>query len=84
MPNKHVEELIQSLKQEMDDLAEQQSRCVRWAVYDGMSRNESAAYDNRQKRISDLARELKELQESGSRRPENTWWSTLNRSATGT
>ena len=68
MANSHIEKLIHALREQIDQLAEEQSRAVRWAIYVGMSSDEGAEYDRRQKRIAELMRELKMLQESGGHR----------------
>ncbi|HTS06064.1 MAG TPA: hypothetical protein VMP68_10820 [Candidatus Eisenbacteria bacterium] len=64
MPDRHVEELVQVLKQQIAELAEQQSQAVRSAIYLGMSRKEETEYDQRQSKIAELVRQLKVLEES--------------------
>lgn len=53
-----VAEIIKRIKQEIDTLAEQQSQAVKWAIYTGMSSETAQEYDQRQKRIRELGREL--------------------------
>jgi len=64
MPDRHVEELVQVLKQQIAELAERQSQAVRSAIYLGMSRKEETEYDQRQSKIAELVRQLKVLEES--------------------
>ena len=61
MPDAH--ELIQALKLQIAELAEEQSHAVRSAIYLGMSRKEGAEYDQRQNKIAELIRQLKALEE---------------------
>jgi len=62
MPDAH-RELIQALKRQIDELAEQQSHAVRSAIYLGMSRKEGTEYDQRQNNITELIRQLKAIEE---------------------
>ena len=56
-----VAEIIKRIRQEIDTLAEQQSQAVKWAIYTGMSSEIAREYDQRQRRIQELSRELQAL-----------------------
>lgn len=56
-----IAQIIKRIKQEIDALAEQQSQAVKWAIYTGMSSETAQEYDQRQKRIQELSRELQAL-----------------------
>jgi len=66
MPNPPVAELIQSLKEQIDQLAEEQSHAMRSAVYIRMNRKERKEYDERLDKIAELVRQLKALEEPAS------------------
>ncbi len=61
-----VSEIIKRIKQEIDTLTEQQSQAVKWAIYTGMSSETAQEYDQRQKRIQELSRELLALDGMGA------------------
>jgi polyhydroxyalkanoate synthesis regulator phasin len=63
MPDLHVEELIQALKRQIGELAEQQSGAMRSAIYIRMSRTERKDYEERQDKLAALIRQLKALEE---------------------
>ena len=63
MPDLENGELIHALKQQIDELTEQQSHAVKSAIYVRMSRKEGTEYDERQNKIAELIRQLKALEE---------------------
>ncbi len=56
-------ELMQNIKKEIDQLAEQQSESLKTATYLGMSSEEAREYDDRRDRIAELTRQLESLQD---------------------
>ena len=62
--NNNIDSAVHRVKEEIDDLTEQQSAALRSAVCVGMSPHEAKEYDGRRKRIMSLIQELKLLQGS--------------------
>jgi hypothetical protein len=55
-------EAVHRLKQEIDRLAEQQSKALKQAIYVGMPPDEAKEYDQRHTRITQLAQQLGKLE----------------------
>lgn len=58
---------IRALKEQLQQLVEQQNRLMKTAVFGGMTRKELKEYDDRQERISKLIERLGELEKRKAR-----------------
>jgi hypothetical protein len=56
--------LLHQLKQQIDELAEQQMDALKMATYVGMTPEEAKEYDQRREKITALVEELSELKKA--------------------
>ena len=56
---------IHLLKQEIERLIQEQNEALRSAAFIGISAEEAKAQDERRRRISELTRQLRQMQQSG-------------------